>query len=90
MDERKIEEIKREAARQAAVGASGGNEGPAAEEEPSTLPKPPVAVEGRTAPEEEGERQPHTSGGVPTAASGPHPGTGPAQGEPAVKQSGSR
>lgn len=90
MDERKIQEIKEEAARQAAVGASGGNEGPALHNEPSDMPKPPVAVEGRTAAQEEGELQPMTSAGVPTAATGPHPGTGPAQGEPAVKAKGTR
>lgn len=87
MDEREIEKIRKEAARQAAVGASG-EKGAIEREEPADMPKHSLAEEGRTAPEEEGERQPHATGDVPTASTTDHPGSGPAVGEPARKASG--
>ncbi|WP_437652517.1 hypothetical protein [Sorangium sp. So ce1182] len=91
MDERKIQEIKAEAARQAAAGASGGMERSDDEnEEPSDMPKPPVAVEARTAAQEDGERQPYANRQVSGTPAEPPPGTGAAQGEPAVKGDGSR
>ncbi|KYF68810.1 hypothetical protein BE11_16705 [Sorangium cellulosum] len=87
MDERKIQEIKAEAARQAAAGASGGMERPDDEnEEPSDMPKPPVAVEARTAAQEDGERQPYANNEVSGTSPAPAPGAGTAKGEPAVKR----
>ncbi|WP_438027723.1 hypothetical protein [Sorangium sp. So ce233] len=87
MDERKIQEIKAEAARQAAAGASGGMERPDDEnEEPSDMPKPPVAVEARTAAQEDGERQPYSNNQVSGTSPAPAPGAGTAKGEPAVKR----
>ncbi|WP_434046043.1 MULTISPECIES: hypothetical protein [Sorangium] len=87
MDERRIQEIKAEAARQAAAGASGGMERPDDEnEEPSDMPKPPVAVEARTAAQEDGERQPYSNSEVSGASPAPAPGAGTTKGEPAVKR----
>ena len=87
MGERKIEEIKAEAARQAAAGASGGMARPDdVNEEPSDMPKPPVAVEARTAAQEDGERQPYSNGEASGTPPAPPPGAGTTKGEPAVKR----
>ncbi|WP_437669113.1 hypothetical protein [Sorangium sp. So ce131] len=86
MDERKIQEIKKEAARQAAVGASGGMERGDEYEEPSDMPKPPVAEEASTAAQEDGERQPNGTGSVPATSREAGRDGGPVKGAPAVKQ----
>ncbi|WP_437815974.1 hypothetical protein [Sorangium sp. So ce1078] len=90
MDERKIEEIKKEAARQAAVGASGGMERPDEHEEPSDMPKPPVAIEAPTAAQEDGDRQPNGTGNVPAASREAERGHEPSKGAPAVEPHGDR
>ncbi|WP_437570057.1 hypothetical protein [Sorangium sp. So ce542] len=90
MDEQKIQEIKKEAARQAAVGASGGMEGPDEHEAPSDMPTPPVAIEAATAAQEDGDRQPNGTGNVPAASRAAERGLGPTQGAPAVKPHGGR
>ncbi len=89
MDQRKAEEIKKEAARQAAVGASGGMERPDENEERSDLPKPPVAVEAPTAAQEDGERQPYAKG-ASAGSTEASPDAEPARGAPAVKTGESR
>ncbi|AGP41777.1 hypothetical protein BE04_15930 [Sorangium cellulosum] len=90
MDEQKIQEIKKEAARQAAVGASGGRERPDEHEAPSDMPKPPVAIEASTAAQEDGDRQPNGTGNVPAVSREAERRDGPTQGAPAVRPQGDR
>ncbi|AKT40103.1 hypothetical protein [Chondromyces crocatus] len=82
--QRSSEDIRKQAAREATIGASGGGDG-GIERQPPTAPVSPAAEEPKRVPEEAADMQPYSPGGEPRTSIEKKEGR-PAQGAPVRKK----